>query len=38
MPKKNLFLNPFLGLFQKLVTGSESMCKSVMVSSSQKWS
>ena len=27
----------FLGHFQKLVTGSESMCRFVMTSSSQKW-
>ena len=32
------FFNPFLGHFQKLVTGSESMCRSVMASSFQKWS
>ena len=30
--------NPFLGHFQISVTGSESMCRSVMASSSQKWS
>ena len=29
--------NPFLGHFQKSVTGSESMCRFVMTSSSQKW-
>ena len=35
MPKK---FNPFLGHFQKLETGSESMCRSVMASSFHKWS
>ena len=33
-----IFLNPFLGYFQKLETGSESVSRSVMASSSQKWS
>ena len=36
MPKIT-FLNPFLGNFQKSVTGSENMCRFVMASSSQKW-
>ena len=33
--KKIHFLNPFLGYFQKLETGSESMCRSVMAASFQ---
>ena len=36
--KKIFFLNPFLGHFQKSVTGSESVCRFVMASSFQKWS
>ena len=35
---KQSFLNPFLGHFQILETGSESMSRSIMASSSQKWS
>ena len=35
--QKSLFLNPFLGHFQKSVTGSERMCRFVMSSSYQKW-
>ena len=36
--QKLFFLNPFLGHLQKSLTGSESMCRSVMASSFQKWS
>ena len=32
----HFFVNPFLGHFQKLETGSKSMSRSVMASSSQK--
>ena len=35
--QKIIFLNLFLGHFQKSETGSESMSRSVMASSSQKW-
>ena len=34
--KKNHFLNPFLGHFLKSETGSESISRSIMASSSQK--
>ena len=33
-----IFLNPFLGHFQKYLTGSESICRSIMASSFQRWS
>ena len=36
--QKIIFLNPFLGHFQKSETGSENMSRSVIASSSQKWS
>ena len=35
---KIIFLNPFLGHFQKSLTGSESMCRSIMASSFKRWS
>ena len=36
--KKYFFQTPFWGHFQKSETGSESMSRSVMASSFQKWS
>ena len=37
-PKYHLFKTPLLGHFQKSETGSESMSRSIMTSSFQKWS
>ena len=34
---KNMVKKTILGHFQKLETGSESMCRSIMDSSFQKW-
>ena len=36
--ENHFFKPPLFGHFQKSVTGSESMCRSVMASSSQNWS
>ena len=36
--ENHFFKIPFLGHFNKSVTGSESKCRSIMASSSQKWS